>query len=530
MNQGNHLFYGSQPHNMQPLNIFRQLTLPIFIAIITSMLIGCNSGSGSGESQIGASSALIEGVFVDSPVTGLNYTTNTQSGLTDAEGKFYCYKDEMIQFSIGDVVLGETLASDIITPMDFLNKSQQPYNLTHPMITNMGRFLQSLDADGDPDNGIIITDEVRNEVTGRMIVFNQSIEDFENDPDVVACFAVFNGLNMPHNNMMWGLTSANDAQQHMITYMGKNMPGYMNGHMNLGNTNVDYNTDTSMNENMGGSMNEPMNDQMDFADNDGDDVIDYPINNHMGENMHEPTDDQVGFVNNVGNTSGNSTIENSPALIEGVFVDSPVEGLDYFTETHVGITDVEGRFVCFEGEMITFMIGDVVLGQCLASDIITPMDFLNEPQQPYDITHPIVTNMCRFLQSLDSDGDPDNGITISPEVREEMIGRMIDFNQSIEGFENDPYVLACFDMFNGLNMPHNNMMWCLTSAEDAQRHMTTYMGGHMPGYMNGHMNNYMNLEDSNGDDVVDYPTNGYMEEYMPGYMNNRMDNGMGMCW
>ena len=105
--------------------------------------------------------------------------------------------------------------------------------------------------------------------------------------------------------------------------------------------------------------------------------------------------------------------------------------------------------------MITFMVGDVVLGQAMAGEVITLMDFLDESEMPFDVTHPMITNMGRFLQSLDTDGDPENGITISPEVRDEMIGRMIDFHQSVQNFENDPFVGACFDTFNGLNMPHN---------------------------------------------------------------------------
>jgi hypothetical protein len=166
------------------------------------------------------------------------------------------------------------------------------------------------------------------------------------------------------------------------------------------------------------------------------------------------------------------------------------------------------------------MLGDVELGQCLAKDIITPMDFLNESQQPYGLAHPMVTNMCRFLQSLDADGNPDNGITISPEVREEMVGRMINFHQSIEDFENDPGVISCFDVFNGLSMPHSNMAWCLTSSEDAQQHMRTYMGDYMPGYMDNHMNFVDTDIDGDGD----------VEQPMNGYVGNNMNNHMGMCW
>lgn len=180
---------------------------------------------------------------------------------------------------------------------------------------------------------------------------------------------------------------------------------------------------------------------------------------------------------------------NSASVLEGIFIDSPVEGLDYVTETHSGITDADGRFICFEGEMIRFMIGDVMLGEAMAEEIMTPMDFIDESEIPADITHPMITNMGRFLQSLDLDGDPENGITIAPEVREEITGRMIDFHQSIEDFENDPDVEACFDVFNALNLPHNGLMWGLFPVEEARQHMIDHMGPYMGEHMGSHMYN-----------------------------------------
>jgi hypothetical protein len=213
-------------------------------------------------------------------------------------------------------------------------------------------------------------------------------------------------------------------------------------------------------------------------------------------------------------TSAASSV-GAASLVEGVFVDSPVEGLGYMTETHAGITDAEGRFTCFEGETITFMIGDVMLGQAMAGEVITPMDFLDKSEMPFDVTHPMVTNMGRFLQSLDSDGDPENGITISPEVREEMTGRMIDFHQSIEDFENDPDVVACFDVFNGLNMPHNGMMWDLFSTDEAREHMIEHMGEYM-GFVASEKSG-SDTENPMDDEMVEY-----MNDHMGGNMGSRM--------
>jgi hypothetical protein len=69
-----------------------------------------------------------------------------------------------------------------------------------------------------------------------------------------------------------------------------------------------------------------------------------------------------------------------------------------------------------------------------------------------DETHPVVINMARFMQSLDADGDPENGITITPEIIDEMLGWQIDFNFSIMDFENHPDVAGIFNYLNEMDL------------------------------------------------------------------------------
>jgi len=98
-----------------------------------------------------------------------------------------------------------------------------------------------------------------------------------------------------------------------------------------------------------------------------------------------------------------------PASI-GVFVDDPVAGLGYRSESVAnGVTNAQGEFEYFRGEAITFFIGDVEFPSTAAAGIITPLAVFNT-----DTTfHPAVVNSLRLLQSLDSDGDLSNGIDIS---------------------------------------------------------------------------------------------------------------------
>lgn len=98
-----------------------------------------------------------------------------------------------------------------------------------------------------------------------------------------------------------------------------------------------------------------------------------------------------------------------PASI-GVFVDDPVAGLGYRSESVTnGITNANGEFEYFRGEAITFFIGDIEFPSTAAGSIITPLAVFNTDTA----FHPAVVNTLRLLQTLDSDGDPSNGISIS---------------------------------------------------------------------------------------------------------------------
>jgi len=229
-----------------------------FIIMAGLILAGCSGGGSHSDGDMNS----VNGMFIDSPVQGLNYASPSGVGLTDETGRFVCQSGEMVQFMIGDVVLGEVQAKDVVTPMDFVDPAELYMGFNNPMLVNMGRFLQSLDADGNPENGITITQEVRDQVSGRMIDFHQSIRDFENDPDVMAMFATMNGLNMPHNGTAWELVDGEGARQHMIDHMGKymtdSMKVIMNEQMGAGTQSGDVDNLPMNNGNTMGNQNAPM--------------------------------------------------------------------------------------------------------------------------------------------------------------------------------------------------------------------------------------------------------------------------------
>jgi len=175
-----------------------------FLAI--ALLTACGGGGGGGSET----SSLNSGKFIDSPIEGLEYHTATQSGTTDSQGNFRYEAGEEITFSIGDLVLGTTLAKGIVTPLDLVPGAQDE---TDPAVTNMLRLLQSLDADGDPDNSIQITPQIAYEVSGRQINFDSDVESFDNE-EIGDLFDALNAQEVFSGDMPRSLRTAEEARQH----------------------------------------------------------------------------------------------------------------------------------------------------------------------------------------------------------------------------------------------------------------------------------------------------------------------------
>jgi len=143
--------------------------------LVTVLSAGCGGSGGSNE--IGSNQApASKGVFVDAAVSGLSYTSPSHHGITDEYGNFQYQPGEMVSFSVGDIVIGEALGADIVTPLQLVAGANDENN---PRVTNIIRFLQSLDSDGDLANGIVIKSNTHNSLTGQSLDFSLSVTGFE---------------------------------------------------------------------------------------------------------------------------------------------------------------------------------------------------------------------------------------------------------------------------------------------------------------------------------------------------------------
>lgn len=119
----------------------------------------------------------------------------------------------------------------------------------------------------------------------------------------------------------------------------------------------------------------------------------------------------------------------------GVFLDSPVSNIGYRTETLEGETNSLGEYDYVEGETVTFFIGDLEFPSVTATGTVTPLDLAGTD----DTADNVVVNIIRLLQTLDQDGDPTNGITISDDANAAAVA--VDFDVDTAEFEADADVL-----------------------------------------------------------------------------------------
>jgi hypothetical protein len=97
----------------------------------------------------------------------------------------------------------------------------------------------------------------------------------------------------------------------------------------------------------------------------------------------------------------------------GQFKDSNTQGLNYVSGDLSGVTLADGSFEFVVGGTVTFSVGGVELGTTGGKSVVTPVDLVTRGSS----SSPAVQNIVRFLMTLDSNGDPSDGITISPKVQ-----------------------------------------------------------------------------------------------------------------
>ena len=184
------------------------------LGLVVLTLAGCfDSGGGSSSSK-----KSNQGIFIDSPVSGLSYSAGSSTAKTDSQGRFKYQPDQTLSFSVGGLKLGEARAKDKLSPVDLVANG----SLSDAQVINIARLLQSLDKDGNLYNGIEISAEIAQAVQAFAKNNNLTTLDFADaaafESIAAALIAELNSKNVFAENAQSGQRPLRDylsAWQHL---------------------------------------------------------------------------------------------------------------------------------------------------------------------------------------------------------------------------------------------------------------------------------------------------------------------------
>lgn len=152
----------------------------------------------------------------------------------------------------------------------------------------------------------------------------------------------------------------------------------------------------------------------------------------------------------IGCSSLNSMVSDTPSALKGVFMDGPVGGIGYATSTLKGVTGADGVFQYGPGETVTFSVGSLVLGSAAGKPVVTPLDLFPDAKGASDQR---VVNVCVLLQTLDQDGNAENGILIAEKSASfvSQYGKDINFNKPVRAFSFDAGLRSVMAELNNID-------------------------------------------------------------------------------
>ena len=149
--------------------------LAVSLPLILLSLTGCGGSSSSDPDPAPVSHT---GTFGSTAVSGLHYQSgDAATRTTDERGRFLYTGNQKVLFSIGDLSLGEAPGAENLT---VLGISGGAASTSEPNVTNKLILLQTLDADGDLNNGIQLTEQIQDAVSANAgdLDFEQPTADF----------------------------------------------------------------------------------------------------------------------------------------------------------------------------------------------------------------------------------------------------------------------------------------------------------------------------------------------------------------
>jgi len=440
------------------------------ITLALGVVVGLTAcGGGGSDSNTKTDSNKTIGHFIDSPVKGINYECGDIKGITDSNGTFSCEKTP-VTFKLGEMKIGSLNAftkDNKMYPQDLLGLSRD--NFTDKKLIKLIRLIQSLDDDEDISKNINIESDV-SEVFTSSLDFDKSILEVLSAPANGDLVSQEDAIKHLQNSMGADAhlgnreesgddieNTSNDILEDVVNNFSDNnesnssspLDGVdldaLSGDNNLTKESISGNDDDSSSNPLGdidalttgtddesssssenpladsdienGNKEDSKNSAGDINvtslidENSGDDKnqagdvdVDSLVDENSGDDKNQAGDVDVDSLIDENSGKDNSSIDKKKTGT-GYYVDSAIEGVQYECGDQNGLTDSNGTFTFEEGKRCVFKLEGVLLRQVDAVDLENKMILLEDN-----------INNARLLQSLDNDGDADNGIEISQEI------------------------------------------------------------------------------------------------------------------
>ena len=182
-------------------------------------LAACNKGPLGTFTQ-----ANKQALFLDAPVQNLAYGEGRR---TDADGLLLFAGHELLEFRIGDIVLGSTRGRALITPVTLVPGAadeERPEQVA--AVSNIARFLQTLDVDLTPANGIEIPEDMHQRAIGQSLDFSLDPADFERESEPVVTLLTRSAFGSRRE-----LVGATQAEAHLAGSLSSALTGIYRGEL-----------------------------------------------------------------------------------------------------------------------------------------------------------------------------------------------------------------------------------------------------------------------------------------------------------
>ena len=135
---------------------------------------------------------------------------------------------------------------------------------------------------------------------------------------------------------------------------------------------------------------------------------------------------------------------------KGMLLD--IAGLRFVTSSGVnGTTDSEGEFSYNEEDIISFYVGGIKIGEAKAESMMTTLHFIDD--QNVSLETERVTDITRFLLSIDQDEYSGNGIKVGEAVHELTANDSADYSDLDVPFSATNELVAAISRTKGIDAP-----------------------------------------------------------------------------